>query len=214
MTANARATPLTSTVRFGTFFAAWVAVAAVLAANAGGARAFIVGFDVGAALYCLLSILMMRGATPARMRLTARAADGTRPLLIAVAALVIGAMMATLTFELIATKEKDAATLALTIVTLPIAWMFSNIVYAIHYAHLYYAPEGDGDKGGIDFPGEDDPDYLDFCYFAMTLGMTFQTSDVVIKSRSIRRVALGHSLLAFAFNIGVLALSINILSNA
>ena len=41
--------------------------------------------------------------------------------------------------------------------------------------------------------------------------MTFQTSDVQITSPRIRRLALVHSLAAFAFNIGVIAFTINAL---
>ena len=42
---------------------------------------------------------------------------------------------------------------ALVIATLALAWLFSNIIYALHYAHLYYREGEDGrDSGGIDFP--------------------------------------------------------------
>ena len=62
----------------------------------------------------------------------------------------------------------------LIVATLLVAWLFANTIYALHYAHLYYERKA----GGIDFPGEDPPGYADFVYFAFTLGMTFQTSDV------------------------------------
>jgi uncharacterized membrane protein len=42
--------------------------------------------------------------------------------------------------------------------------------------------------------------------------MTCQVSDVNISSRSMRRLALLHGLLSFAFNTLILALSINIFS--
>ena len=103
--------------------------------------------------------------------------------------------------------------IALIIATLLIAWLFSNMVYALHYAHLFYSQDKGGDVGGLDFPGDGDPDYGDFIYFAFTLGMTFQTSDVAIPGRPIRRTAILHCFAAFVFNIGVLAFTINVLGN-
>ncbi|MGJ3628943.1 DUF1345 domain-containing protein [Sphingomonas sp. MMS24-JH45] len=79
------------------------------------------------------------------------------------------------------------------------------------YAHLYYMPGERGDAAGLYFPGEDAPDYADFLDFAVTLGMTFQTSDVAITSREMRRVVTGQSVAAFVFNLGVVAFTINVL---
>jgi len=93
-----------------------------------------------------------------------------------------------------------------------LAWLFSNSIYALHYAHLFYSrADGGRDAGGIDIPDTKEPNYWDFVYFSFTLGMTFQTSDCQITSPRIRRVVIGHCLAAFVFNIGVLAFSINVL---
>jgi len=94
------------------------------------------------------------------------------------------------------------------VATLALAWLFSNSVYALHYAHLFYRS---GSKGGLEFKGEAVPDYGDFVYFAFTLGMTFQTSDVTITSRAMRRAVVLHCLAAFLFNLGVIAFTINVL---
>jgi uncharacterized membrane protein len=85
------------------------------------------------------------------------------------------------------------------------------VVYALHYAHQYYVAgeKPDEDSGGLVFPGNLPPDYLDFAYFSLTLGMTFQTSDVEITSRPIRRIVTLHAFAAFVFNIGVIAFTIN-----
>lgn len=95
--------------------------------------------------------------------------------------------------------------------TLMLAWLFTNTVYALHYAHIYYSSRDGGDQEGIDFPGGIAPDYLDFVYFSFTLGMTFQTSDAQITGRAIRRIATLHSFAAFVFNLGVVAFAINAL---
>ena len=67
---------------------------------------------------------------------------------------------------------------------------------------------------GLDFPGELDPDYFDFLYFSFVIGMTSQVSDVQVTSRDMRRITLIHGVLAFAFNMLVLALSINVVASA
>jgi uncharacterized membrane protein len=103
--------------------------------------------------------------------------------------------------------------LALLIGTLATAWIFSNLIYALHYAHLFYSDENGGDAGGIEFPKTPEPDYWDFIYFAFCLGMTFQTSDTDITSGLVRRVVTLHSLEAFVFNLGVIAFSINVLGS-
>jgi uncharacterized membrane protein len=101
---------------------------------------------------------------------------------------------------------------ALIITTLIVAWLFSNTVYALHYAHMAYATP-DGGCDGFRFPGTPEPIYWDFVYFAFTCGMAFATSDVEITDQRIRKVVTFHCLAAFAFNIGVLAFTVNLLAS-
>jgi uncharacterized membrane protein len=88
----------------------------------------------------------------------------------------------------------------------------THTTFAFRYAHEYYeaAPGSSKVDGGLEFPGEDQPDYLDFMYFSLVLGMTFQVSDVQITSRKLRRLATVHGLLSFLFNTIILALTVNI----
>ena len=137
-----------------------------------------------------------------------------RAMLLAITAIVSSVVLVAIGVELAQPAAPKAADIALIIGTLLIAWLFSNMVYALHYAHIFYsAGSGGEDRGGMEFPGEDEPDYWDFTYFAFTLGMTFQTSDVTILSRGVRRIALFHCFAAFVFNIGVLAFTINVLGS-
>jgi uncharacterized membrane protein len=95
------------------------------------------------------------------------------------------------------------------------SWWLVHTVFTLRYAHLYYNANATNDvkaAGGLQFPEEDEPDYLDFVYFAFVIGMTFQVSDVEISSRPIRRLVLLHGLISFAFNTAIVALSINIIS--
>ncbi len=111
----------------------------------------------------------------------------------------------------------------LAIGTVVCSWTLLHTVFALHYAHAYYRQKGEGpdpaelgrddDPGtGLDFPGKERPDYLDFAYFSFVIGMTFQVSDVQITSKAIRRLALAHGLLSFLFNTVILALAINLAS--
>ncbi|MGH8747420.1 MAG: DUF1345 domain-containing protein [Burkholderiales bacterium] len=105
--------------------------------------------------------------------------------------------------------------LALTIDALISSWLLIQTVFAFHYARRYYASLRGNRVAPAEllFPGDREPDYLDFAYFSFVVGMTSQTSDVAVRSRPMRRLTLVHGVLAFIFNIAVLALSINIIAS-
>ena len=92
------------------------------------------------------------------------------------------------------------------------AWLLAHTTFALRYAHLYYRPTDDG-EGGLEFPGKEPPDDFDFAYFAFTVGMCFQVSDVTISDRTIRRNVLLHALIAFGYNTAIVALALNLLVN-
>jgi uncharacterized membrane protein len=96
------------------------------------------------------------------------------------------------------------------------SWFLIHTMFAMHYAHGYYADEDEGPDfsraGGLEFPNEKGPDFLDFAYFSFVIGMTCQVSDVQVSSKRMRRLALVHGLLSFLFNTVILALSINLAS--
>jgi uncharacterized membrane protein len=106
--------------------------------------------------------------------------------------------------------------LILAAATVVSSWFLVHTVFAMHYAHGYYHDEDEGpgfsSAGGLEFPGEKDPDFLDFAYFSFVIGMTCQVSDVQVSSHGMRRLALVHGLLSFMFNTVILALSINLAS--
>jgi len=106
--------------------------------------------------------------------------------------------------------------LALSMLALALSWLLMQAIFAFRYAHLYYREELHGREpgAGLEFPGKQPPDYFDFLYYAHVVGMTSQVSDVVVTSRKMRRLTLLHSVTSFAFNMLVLALSINVMSGA
>ncbi|WCM26037.1 DUF1345 domain-containing protein [Sphingomonas sp. QA11] len=196
--------------RFVTFILVFAAGLAILVPLLGKGRGTMAAFDIASALFLLLVAPLLRDTTD-DMRQHAKDNDANRALLLALTALVSLVVLVSVASELLSGKGNPVST-ALLIVTLALAWLFSNTVYALHYAHMFYSRAGGGgDTGGIDISKCPEPDYWDFVYFSFTLGMTFQTSDTAISSARIRRVAIGHCLAAFVFNIGVLAFSINVL---
>ncbi|MET0543071.1 MAG: DUF1345 domain-containing protein [Variovorax sp.] len=106
--------------------------------------------------------------------------------------------------------------ISLAMVALAGSWLVIHTIYAFHYAHRYYQQEmaRAEDDHGLDFPGTDPPDYADFMYYSLVVGMTSQVSDVQIKSPLMRRITLVHGVLSFGFNMLVLALSINVVAGA
>lgn len=90
------------------------------------------------------------------------------------------------------------------------AWAVTHTAFTLRYAHLYY--DDAGQPGGLDFPGGEEPDDFDFAYFAFTIGMCFQVSDVAVSRSAFRRWVLAHSVLSFAYNTAIVALTINLLA--
>ncbi len=176
-------------------------------------QAVMAGFDVAALGYAAtLRPLFQLDAVGIRKQ--AKPEDADRILLLALTAVTMITILTAVAAELSKGEAPNHLSVALVIVTLAIAWCFSNMIYAIHYAHLFYDDSrGGGDRGGVEFPKTKSPDYWDFVYFAYTLGMTFQTSDVAITDGQWRKVVIFHSIAAFVFNIGVIAFSINILAS-
>jgi len=118
-----------------------------------------------------------------------------------------------LAIELHASRSGGLLEVALAASSLLLAWLFMNTIFALHYAHEFYGDRG-GKGSGLDFPGTREPDYWDFVYFAFVIGMTFQVSDVQISERQIRRVALAHAVIAFFFNVIIIALSVNVVASS
>ena len=194
--------------RFLMFVAIFVAGLFVAIPPLGWGRGTMAAFDVAAAVFLVAISTILRRGEAAQMR---KANDANRTVLLGLTGVTTLVVLVAVAKEL--QGKSDVIAIVLVIVTLVLAWLFSNIVYALHYAHLFYADaDGDGkDEGGLDIPNCAEPDYWDFLYFSFTLGMTFQTSDIEITSQRMRMVSLGHCLAAFVFNLGILAFTINTL---
>jgi uncharacterized membrane protein len=53
-----------------------------------------------------------------------------------------------------------------------------------------------------------------FAYFAFTIGMCFQVSDMCVTSPQIRRLVLMHAVISFTYNSIVLAFVLNLVFGA
>lgn len=202
-------------------FLAFVGVLAValpaLVPVAGWRHGTMAGFDVAAIVFLASLRPLFAGAEAGQMRRHAGENDANRVLLLVVTAAVLLVILVAVGSELVEKGAPRPAAIALIVATLLIAWTFSNMVYALHYAHMFYSQsdtDGDGtreDSRGLDFPKTPEPLYWDFVYYAFTLGMTFQTSDVETTTTRMRIVTIFHCLAAFVFNLGVIAFTVNVL---
>lgn len=96
------------------------------------------------------------------------------------------------------------------------AWLILHSAFSLQYAHHYYRLDNPQEpnrfSGGLDFPNEPEPDYLDFAYMSFGIGMSTQVADIDITSREMRHWVTFHALLSFMFNTLIVALTINAIS--
>lgn len=198
--------------RFLLFLVLMFLVTLLTALNSELHDALVVGFDVAAIAFIASSLPIWRADHIDAIRARGARDDGGRVLILVVALIVMAAVLISLAGMINARGALRIVDLVLVAFTLVSAWVFANLVYAFHYAHLYYDQSGTGDVGGLMFPGGEAPLFSDFCYFALVIGMTCQVSDVVVETSQMRRVVLIHGMIAFFFNLGVLSLTVNVLS--
>ena len=201
-------------VRFLIFLAVLVTGWAVLPALLGFERGFLAGFDI-AALAFLGSCVPLLKLGAVQLRGAAEKNDANRWMLLAISFVLTVVVLGAITVQLAAVESLETADKLLIVATLVLVWTFGNAVYALHYAHLYYSRDDGGkDSAGLKFPGASEPDMADFAYFAFILGVAVQTADVAITSPHIRRVVTVHCIAGFFFNLGVLALTVNVLGSS
>jgi uncharacterized membrane protein len=174
----------------------------------------IIGWNIGAVLYIVLSGWMMLRSTPEAMRERALRLDAGQAAVLVIVVVAAVMSLAAILAELVVAKEMAGATrythIALAVLTILTSWAFTHLMFALHYAHDFHVALSKGRDGGLIFPGDEAPQYSDFLYLAFIVGTSGQTADVSFSSRAMRRIGLVHSVLAFLFNTSLLALSINI----
>src|ERR1019366_2255473 len=174
-------------------------------------------WDAGVAPYLILVQFTILRCDIAHLRKRASEQDeGAFAILLLTIAAALPSLIA-IVFELgglnHATPSEAVSEVLLAMVTILLSWSFIHTIFSIHYAHEYYGERRDGKIGGLNFPEDNEPDYLDFLYFSLVVGLTSQVSDVAVTSKVIRRVVALHGVLSFFFNLTILALTVNMISN-
>jgi uncharacterized membrane protein len=168
------------------------------------------GWDSGIVLYLALIFWIMAHAPIDRIRQRACVEDeGAIALLVLTTASALASLAAVMS-EL--GQAPSAYQVALGAVTILLSWVFMHAIFALHYAHEFYGEGSDDRIGGLQFPGNEAPDYWDFLYYSLVVAMTAQVSDVQVTSKTIRRLTTVHGVVSFFFNVTVLALTVNIVS--
>lgn len=188
-----------------------LAVIGLIACGLKPANAVLLGFDFAAVIFLGLLARLFMQSTPAKMRRQAQAIDTGRWGVLLGGVVLSSVVLAALAVELHAARNGGVLALAVGVLSVVLSWLFLNLMFAVHYAHGFYGDFGK-QHAGLEFPHTPEPDYWDFAYFAIVIGMTFQVSDVQITSRYLRRVALLHSVIAFFFNVFIIAITVNIVA--
>lgn len=200
--------------RFLLFFALLAFISIFVGRTHDWGKSVMVGFDIAAVIF-LATCLPLYRCDDVKLRQVAEENDANRAMLLAITFALSLIVFAAILFELSRRTSLDMGEKGLIVVTLGLVWAFGNMVYTLHYLHLFYMPgEAGKDRGGLEFPGTPNPLLSDFTYFAFTLGVAVQTSDVVVTSRELRKIVTIHCVIGFFFNLGVLALTINIVGSA
>jgi uncharacterized membrane protein len=190
-----------------------IAVGLLAPGDYNGLRRALIGWNSGAWSYLLTMSWAMFRADHSRVRAVAEKQDERGGVVLA--AVIVGAILSVyaIVTELAnmkeATEHVKALHYAYTALTVVGSWLLVGVMYCLHYAHLYYTAHKH--TLPLEFPDHHtQPNYWDFLYFSFTLSVAVQTSDVTVKTRGMRKLVLGHCVLAFFFNLVILGLSVNI----
>jgi uncharacterized membrane protein len=174
----------------------------------------LVAWNVGTCLYVMLAAIMMIRSSENHMRQRAQLQDDGRVIILILVVISAVASLVAIAAELSVVKDMHGlpkvAPITLAGLTVISSWAFIQVMFALHYAHEYYAAVSQKRPQGIQFPEDNQPDYGDFFYFAAIIGTSGQTADVSFTSKPMRRIGSVHCILAYLFNTTVLALLINI----
>ena len=193
-----------------------LAVAVVPLTPGRGAHA-LAGWDAGILVYLALTLPLMWRANVTHIRRRASEEDEGAGAILVLSIIATFASLVAVVFALGGAKQAPqggtAPSVVLAFATILLSWAFVHTIFSFHYAHEYYGEGRDGQMGGLRFPDDREPDYRDFLYFSLVIGMTSQVSDVAVTSKVIRRMAAIHGVLSFFFNLVVLALTVNMVAN-
>lgn len=203
-------------IRFLIAFTVGIAVA-LLAPIEDLTPRILAGWNAGGWLYFVLVVIKMWHVEVEGIKSEAGIERESRTAVLFI--VVLGSVFALLALftQLMALKSEHGIdrtiSISLAISTIFLSWLLIHTVFALYYAHEFHSESHGGARdtgGGLKFPDDRTPDYLDFLYFSFVVGTTAQTSDVAVCSRAMRRVVMLHGILSFFFNTAVIALMVNL----
>jgi len=175
-----------------------------------------IGWNTFSLCLLIMTWITFKITTPDEIRRQAALQDASRvTIFIIILVSAFASFFAVLLLVISKKEETQALDIPIAISGMFFSWFLVHTIFAMRYAHIYYGDhetKPDMFAGGLSFPNENKPDYLDFAYFSFVLGMTFQVSDVQVTSKRLRRLALIHGILSFGFNTIIVALTINVIA--
>lgn len=186
--------------------AAFVLTVGALALHTRPIDAFLVSFIVYAIAYCVFVVWRLSAAPLKDLPQHSANHDESAAVILLIGVTLVAAAMVIVALALMGGVKTIGGAVLVGGAVLS-AWTLLHVIFAIHYAHAYYA-DIDGCAEELRFPDGAPSHFSDFLYFAFVLGMTFQVSDVVVAGSRTRRLVLAHSLLAFLLNVFVLSLTV------
>ena len=181
----------------------------------------IVSWDLTCLWFIVLTLAHMRTQTLEDLKANVAAQDEGQGIIVTVVMIAAAASLYAVALELSFAKDAHGVAkdlrVGLALVTVALSWFTTQLIFALHYAHEYYAPdkttpEEDDVVGGLKFPGGQEPDNWDFLHFATVIGVASQTADIAFTKKRLRRIGTVHGIISFTFNTAVLALTINLLA--
>jgi uncharacterized membrane protein len=176
------------------------------------------GWDVFSLCLLIMTWITFFITSAKQIRIQSKVQDPNKSVIFIIILICTLASFFTVLLLIVTKKEsesKAAWELPIAVAAMIFSWLLIHTSFTLRYAHIFYGDhetEPNTHAGGLEFPGDTLPDYLDFAYYSFVLGMTFQVSDVQITSRRFRRMALLHGILSFVFDTIMIALTINILA--
>jgi uncharacterized membrane protein len=180
----------------------------------------VVSWNAFALVVIVLAWFVLSTKDPYEARRNARLQDASATFLFTLVISAATASLAAVAILLGSAKNLSPTGLgwhiALSVTAVVLSWLLVHTLFALRYAHFFFRDarkiERHAVSGGLIFPGKGSPDYLDFAYFSFVIGMTCQVSDVQVATSQMRRLALVHGLISFAFNTAILAMFVNIIA--
>ena len=177
-----------------------------------------IGWDTFGLGMILLSWITFSVTTSQQIRELAKTQDSSRAIIFFIVLISTFASFFAIVLLLLTKKDfKNTETFHVIIAVsgMVLSWALIHTIFTLRYAHIFYGDDKEKPEihaAGLEFPGDEKPDYLDFAYFSFVLGMTFQVSDVQVTSKRMRRLAMLHGILAFGYNTVMIALTINLIA--